>query len=155
PGHRAITVLRAVVLAFDDDAARFVDETHSRLGLVHVLATGPARPHDLHPHIFLVDLDLDAVVDHRIDDDAGKGRMPARVRIEGRDAHKPMHAVFALEPAIGVVALDRDGRRLDAGALAFAFLDPIDLVAVLLRPAHIHAHQHAGPILALGATGTR
>ena len=45
------------------------------------------------------------------------------------------------------------GRRLDAGALAFALLDPLDLVAVLLGPAHIHAHQHAGPVLALGAAG--
>ena len=32
-------------------------------------------------------------------------------------------------------------------------LDVVDLVAVLLRPAHIHAQQHVGPVLALGAAG--
>ena len=45
------------------------------------------------------------------------------------------------------------GRRFDAGALALGLLDPLDLVAVRLGPAHIHAHQHIGPVLALGAAG--
>ena len=31
--------------------------------------------------------------------------------------------------------------------------DPFDLVAVLLGPARIHAQQHVGPVLALGAAG--
>ena len=31
--------------------------------------------------------------------------------------------------------------------------NPFDLVAVLLGPAHVHAHEHAGPVLALGAAG--
>ena len=44
-------------------------------------------------------------------------------------------------------------RRLDAGALAFALFEPLDLVAMRFRPAHIHAHEHAGPVLALGAAG--
>ena len=122
-------------------------------GLVDVLAAGAARSHDVGTYIVLIDVDLDAVVDHRKDHDAGERRMPARIGIEWRDAHQPMYAVFAFEPAIGVVALDLHGRRLDAGALAFALLEPVDLVAVRLGPAHIHAHQHAGPILALGAAG--
>ena len=65
-----------------------------------------------------VDVDLDAVVDHRIDRDAGKRRVPPRVGIERRDAHQPVHAGFGLQPAVGVVALDLDGRRLDAGLFA-------------------------------------
>ena len=32
-------------------------------------------------------------------------------------------------------------------------LDVVDLEAVLLGPAHVHAQQHVGPILALGAAG--
>ena len=32
-------------------------------------------------------------------------------------------------------------------------LDVVDLEAVLLGPAHIHAQQHVGPVLALGAAG--
>ena len=93
----------------------------------------------------LVDVDLDAVVDHRIDPDAGERGVPARVGIERRDAHQPMHAALGLEPAIGVVALDLDGRRLDAGVLALGLLEQLDLVAVLLGPARVHAQQHARP----------
>ena len=64
-----------------------------------------------------------------------------------------MHAVFGLQPAVGVVALDLDGRRLDARGLALGLFEQLDLVAVLLGPARVHAKQHAGPVLALGAAG--
>ncbi len=40
--------------------------------------------------------------------------MAAGVGIEGRDAHQPMHAGFALEPAIGVFALDQKRGGFDA-----------------------------------------
>ena len=33
------------------------------------------------------------------------------------------------------------------------FFEQLDLVAVLLGPARVHAQQHAGPVLALGAAG--
>ena len=62
-----------------------------------------------------------------------------------------MHAVLGLEPAEGVAALDLDGRRLDAGLFARRLFEILDLVAVLLGPARIHAQQHVGPVLALGA----
>src|SRR6516162_1823165 len=62
-----------------------------------------------------------------------------------------MHAVLGLEPTEGIAALDLDGCRFDAGRLAFGLFEPVDLVAVLLGPARIHAKQHAGPVLALGA----
>jgi hypothetical protein len=77
----------------------------------------------------------------------------ARVGIEWRDAHQTVHAVLALEPAIGVAALDLDGGRLDPRLLAGGLLDEFDLEAVLLGPARIHAQQHIGPVLALGAAG--
>src|SRR5690349_19504168 len=80
--------------------------------------------------------------------------MPARIRVEWRYAYQPMYAVLALEPAIGVVAFDHDGRRLDAGTLALGFLDPFDLITVRFGPAHVHAYEHAGPILALGAASS-
>ena len=73
--------------------------------------------------------------------------------IERRDAHQPVHAALGLQPAIGVGAVDLHRRRFDAGALAGALLEPLDLVAVRLGPAHIHAQQHLGPVLRLGAAG--
>src|SRR6185437_2799231 len=42
-----------------------------------------------------------------------------------------------------------------SGALARAFLDPFHLVVVRFGPARIHAQQHLGPVLRLGAAGAR
>ena len=122
-------------------------------GLVDVLAAGAAGAHGVDAHVRFLDVDIDAVVDHRIDRDARERGVAAGIGIERRNAHQPVHAVFGLEPAIGVVALDLDGRRLDAGFFAVGLFDVVDLEAVLLGPAHIHAQQHVGPVLALGAAG--
>ena len=64
-----------------------------------------------------------------------------------------MHARFGLQPAIGIVALDQQRGRFDARRLAFAFLDQLQLVAMPLGPARVHAQQHGGPVLAFGAAG--
>src|ERR1044072_3861926 len=64
-----------------------------------------------------------------------------------------MHPTLGLEPAIGIAAVDLDGRRLDARFFALALLEEFDLVALLLGPARVHTQQHAGPVLALGAPG--
>ena len=77
--------------------------------------------------------------------------MPPRIGIEGRDAHQPVHARFGLQPAIGILALDQQRGRFDARPLAFAFLDQLQLVAVALGPARVHAQQHRRPVLAFGA----
>ncbi len=79
--------------------------------------------------------------------------MAARVGIERRDAHQPVHARFRLHPAMRVVALDDDGRRLDAGLVARGLLDDLDVEAAPLAPAHVHAQQHARPVAAFGAAG--
>ena len=122
-------------------------------GLVDVLSAGAARAQGVDAHVGFLDVDLDAVVDHRIDVDAGKRRMPARVGVIRRDTHQPVHAVFGLQPAIGIAALDLQGRGLDAGFFAERLLHHLDLETVLLGPARIHAQQHIGPVLALGAAG--
>ena len=119
--------------------------------LVDVLPAGAARAQCIDTHVGFLDVDLDAVVDHGIYVDARERGVPARIGIERRDAHQAMHAVLGLEPAIGVAALDLQGRGLDAGLLARRLLHHFHLVAVLLGPAHIHAQQHVGPVLALGA----
>ena len=79
--------------------------------------------------------------------------MPARIGIERRYPHQPMHAGFGLQPAIGVVPADLDGGGFDAGFFALRLFQIFDLEAVLLGPARIHAQQHRGPVLALGTAG--
>ena len=97
------------------------------------------------------DLDIDRVVDDRIDPHACEGGVAARVAVIGRDAHQAMHAGFGLQPAIGVVALDQHGRRLDARLFAVVDFQHLDLEASAFGPARVHAKQHRGPVLAFGA----
>ena len=78
--------------------------------------------------------------------------MAPGLAVEGRDAHQAVHAALGLQPAIGVLALDAHGGRLDAGLLARALLQPFELVAAGVGPAHIHAQQHLRPVLRLRAT---
>src|SRR6185369_11959446 len=47
----------------------------------------------------------------------------------------------------------REGGALDARFLAVLPLHQLDLVAVLLGPAQVHAEEHLGPVLRLGAAG--
>ena len=58
---------------------RDVRDAHRRLGLVDVLAARAARAHDVDAQVLLVDLDLDGLVDVRVDEDAGERGVAARV----------------------------------------------------------------------------
>ncbi len=123
------------------------------VGLVDVLAAGAGRAIGVDAAIAFVDLDVDAVVDDGIDPDGREARVAARGAVIGRDADQPVHARLRFQPAIGVVALDENGRRLDARFLAVMALDELDLVAALFGPARVHAEQHLRPVLAFGAAG--
>jgi hypothetical protein len=48
-----------------------------------MLAAGAGGAVGVDAAVRLLDLDIDRVVDNGIDPDAGEGRMPARIRIEG------------------------------------------------------------------------
>src|SRR5215468_6926765 len=125
-------MLRAVVLAIHYDVGRDMREPDRGLGLVDVLAARATRAKRVDAHIRFLDVDIDAVVDHRVDIDARERGVAARIGVERRNAYQPMHTVLGLEPAIGIAALDLDGCRLDARLLAAGLLDPVDLVAMLL-----------------------
>src|SRR6266436_7696652 len=153
PGLRPVLVLRAAGLTDYRNAGRNVREPYRGFGLVDVLPAGAARAHGVGTNVGFLDVDLDAVVDDGKYRDAGKRRVPARIGIEWRYPHQPMHAGFGLQPAIGVVTADLDGGGFDAGLFALRLLQIFDLEAVLLGPARIHAQQHRGPVLTLGAAG--
>ena len=55
---RAVAVLRAVVLALDDEAGRQVRDAHRRVGLVDVLAAGARRAERVDAQVGRVDLDV-------------------------------------------------------------------------------------------------
>ena len=130
---------------------RHVREAHRGIGLVDVLTAGAGGAIGVGAHILVEDLDVDRVVDLRIDPHARERGVPARVRIIRADAHQTMHARFRLQPAVRVLAMHEHRRGLDAGRVAALLFQQIGLEAARIRPTQIHAHQHLGPILALGA----
>ena len=81
--------------------------------------------------------------------------LPAGVRVERRDAHQPVHARLRPQPAVGPLALDADGRALDARLVARLPVQQLDLVALALRPAAVHPQQHLRPVLGVGPARAR
>ena len=92
--HRgvAVAVLRALVLARDDDAGRQVRDADRRIGDVDVLAAGAARAEGVDAEVLVGDLHLDVLGHLRVDEDRGERGVAPRRLIERRDAHQPMHA---------------------------------------------------------------
>ena len=125
------------------------------VGLVDVLAAGPAGAVRVDPQVVLVDLDRRLVGQERRDDDLRERGVAAVGAVERAQPHQPVHAALGLEEPVGVLALDGERRRLEAGLLARARLDELGLEAAILRPAEVHPQQHLRPVLGVGAARAR
>ncbi len=66
-----------------------------------------------------------------------------------------MDAGFGRQQPVGVVAGDGERGALEPGLVARLIVDHLALEAAALRPAQVHAQQHLGPVLRLGAAGAR
>ena len=99
------------------------------------------------------DLHLVVVLDLGHDLHRGKAGLPAGVGIKGRHPDQPVDAVLALQKAVGVLALDGDGRGFDARLVAVLIVQDLIGEVVALRPAGVHPVEHLGPVLGLGAAG--
>src|SRR3546814_10039172 len=93
-------------------------DTHRRIGRVDMLSARARGAIGVDLEVALVDLNLDIVVDHRIDPDARKARVAARRAVVGRDSDEAVDAAFGLGLAIGILALHKHRRRLDARLFA-------------------------------------
>ena len=71
--------------------------------------------------------------------------------IEGRKAHQPVDALFGAQVAVGIFAIHRDGHALDPGFFAFGHVQNFGLETAPFDPAQVHAFQHGGPIVRIGA----
>ena len=146
------TWLRSL-LAGHHHAGGLVDQTHGGGGLVDVLAAGAGGAEHLHLDLFRPDLHGLVVLDVGHDLHGGKGGLPPAGGVKGGDPHQAVDAVLALEVAVGVLALDRDGGGLDARLLSALIVQGLIGEVVALGPAGIHAVEHGGPVLGLGAAG--
>ena len=102
----------------------------------------------------LISISID-IVHLGIDEHARERRVAPRVGIERALAHQPVHAGLGAQVAVRVVAVDLDRRALDARHFAGRFLEHLDLEALALAVAQVHAQQHRRPVLRLGAAGAR
>ena len=124
-------------------------------GLVDVLSAGAAGAVGIHPDIVRIDLHMDVVGKLRHHVAGNKGGLPLARRVEGRDADQTVHAVFAAEPAVGILTVDLDGHGLDARHIAVQVVKNLDGIALALCPAGVHAVQHGAPVTGLRAAGAR
>jgi hypothetical protein len=118
-----------------------------------ILPALAAGAHRRRLQVLVLHLDVDLVLDVRRDLHGRERRLPARVRIERRDAHQAVHAVLAAHVAEGVVAADAEARTVDPCLVPLLVVDHLGLVPAPLRPAQVHAEQHLRPVLRVVAAG--
>ncbi len=127
-------------------------ETHGRVGDIDVLAAGAGAAVRVDPQVFLVDVDLAAQVleerHHRHRREAG---LTPVLGVEGGHAHQAVHTAFGGHQPRGVTALDDEGGGKDARLLAQVDVVYLQGEAPALDPALVHAQQHLGPVLGVGA----
>ena len=153
--RRLVLELAALVLALRDDARRQMRDAHRGGRLVDVLAALAGRAEHVDAQVVVLDLDLDVLVDHRVDEHRGERGMAPGLRVERGDPHQPVHALLGLQQPVRVLAPDLDLGGLDAGLVARRGVQHLHGEPVPLGPAHVHPHQHLGPVLRLGAPGAR
>src|SRR3972149_1980725 len=156
-GHRPLAILglAALVLAGHHDAGREGREAHRAVCLVDMLAAGAAGPIRVDAQVLLIDLHRHVIGDFGHHLDQGEAGVPALLGVERADPHQAVHSPLALQPPVGPATVDRDRDALEARLFALGLVENLGAVAVSLSPAQVHAQQHLGPVLALGAPGPR
>jgi len=119
-----------------------------------VLAACTGGTVHLHLNVLGADIHLNGVVQLRHHFQRSKAGLTAGVGIKGRHAHQTVHTVLALEQAVGVGTLHHHGGALHAGFIAVLIIQNLHGHAVVGSPLIVHAVQHFGPVLCLGAAGT-
>ena len=82
------------------------------------------------------------------------GGVPPMGGVERREPHQAMDSALGLEGAVRVLALHRDGCRLEAGLLPGARLEHLRLEPPIGRPTQVHAQKHFSPVLRFSAAGS-
>ena len=118
-----------------------------------MLAAGAAGAVDLHLDVLRADLHLHVLGQVGHDLHGSEGGLAAGIGVKGRDTHQTVHAVLTPQVAVGVLALDHNGGRLDARLVAVLIVHDLVGKAVALGPAGVHTVEHLGPVLGLGAAG--
>src|SRR5690606_10814034 len=138
---RAVLVLRALVLAFDHDAARQVRDAHGRVRLVHVLSACAGGAEGVDAQVGVVDLDVLDLVQLRKDRHGDRRGMDAALRLRCRHALHAVRARFELEARVGAPAADARDHFLVSAVLAGALAQYLDGETFRFGIAGVHAQQ--------------
>src|SRR3569832_1917709 len=144
--HRlgAVAVLGAVVLAFDHEPGRQMGNADRGVGLVDVLAAGARRTEGVDAQVGRVDVDFADLVGFRHHGDgAGRG-VVVSLCFGFRNAMHAMAARFELQPRVGALPNDAEDYLLVAPDFAGVFRHDLNLPALALGIARVHAQQVAG-----------
>ena len=137
-------MLAAPVLAFGHDAGRQVRDTHSRVGLVDVLATGAAGTVGVYAQVRRVDLDRYRFVGLRQHSHRAGAGVNAALGFGRWHALYAVSAGLELECAINIFALDAQYHFLEATQFTRRLAQDLGLPALAFAKAAVHAQQVAG-----------
>ena len=122
------------------------------VGGVGVLAAGRRRPERIDADVFRPDVDVD-LLGFRQHRDRRRRGVDAPARLGRRHPLHAVHAGFEFEPGEHALAGDIGDDFLVAAGLALAFREDLDLPAMQVGVALIHAEQIAGEQRRLVAAG--
>ena len=148
-----VAMLRAVVLAFGDDAGRQVGDADRAVGLVDVLAAGAAGAEGVDAQLARVERHLFGLVGLGQDGDRAGAGVDAALRLGRRHALHAVAARLELQRRVDRVALDADDELLVAAEVARALRDDLGAPALALGIAQVHARQVGGEEGRLVAAG--
>ena len=89
-------MLGAVILTLNDNTGRNVRHADGAVCSINVLTAGPRRTVSVDAQVFVIDDDVDRVVDHGIDADRSEARMTSSRGIIRRYSHQAMNTCFRL-----------------------------------------------------------
>src|SRR4051794_2569291 len=100
-------MLRSLVLALHHNSRGQMSDSNRGIGSVDVLSACARGSVGIHAQVFVVDLDLDILVDLWVYKERCKRGVSAGSLIEGRDPYQPVNARLGREQAVGVLPSHR------------------------------------------------
>src|SRR5262249_7011807 len=110
-------MLRALILALDDDFGRIVHlvcQTNGGVRHIYVLAASPARTIRVDPQTRRIDFHFDSLIHFGRDQHCSERRMPSPGCIKRRNTHETMYTVFRFEIAKSITPYDLKRSTFDA-----------------------------------------
>ena len=148
-------MLGTVVLALRHNPGRDVGDTHRRFCTVNVLTARTRGTVNVNTQIRRVDIDIDIIVNFRVDKRRTERRMATAAGVERTLTNQTVYASFSTQPTVSIFSSDSDGHGFNTRHFTFRLFNNFGLKAARFSPTQIHTHQHAGPILRFRTAGTR